>query len=170
MSRNFTSDQELTDRLYFGDPEALEELYHRYWFNLYTYSLKKLRSPEDAKHIVRDIFVDLWKKRESWPLDFSVARHFYTEVRKAVIITMSQKLTAGNDPDMADEIILGFSTEALQLARMPVMRKYDDTGSLYSNNASSEIKDQQPVQKKGRKYNTLPNIKWLFHLLTAKLN
>lgn len=159
MSRNFTSDQQLTDSLYFSDATAFEELYHRYWFSLYNYSLKKLQSPEDAKRIVRDIFVDLWKKRELWPLDFSVSQFFYTEVRKAVIRTINQKLI--DDNKIAEELILDFSTEGLLQATLPV--RTNPAYSVINNNSQS-------IKNKAKRSSSIFNIKWLRHGLVAKFN
>ena len=56
MSRNFASDQVLIDSLRSNDTQAFEELFRRYWYNLYIYSLKKLHSSDDSRKIVRDIF------------------------------------------------------------------------------------------------------------------
>jgi hypothetical protein len=57
MSRNFTPEQDLIDKFLLGDAIAFEELSRRYSFPLYSYCLDKLNSPEDAKRIVRTIFI-----------------------------------------------------------------------------------------------------------------
>lgn len=158
MSRNFTSDQQLTDRLYFSDATAFEELYHRYWFSLYNYSFKKLQSSEDAKKVVRDIFVELWKKRELWPLDFSVSQFFYSEVRKAVISMINQKLI--DDNKIAEELILDFSTQGLLQAKLPVRNQVHSTIT----------NGRQSINNKEKKFSSIFNIKWLRHGIVAKLN
>lgn len=155
MSRNFTSDQDLTDRLYFSDKEAFDELYHRYWFSLYNYSLKKTNAPEDAQKIVRDVFVDLWTKRETWPLDFSVSQFFYTEIRKAVIRTINQKLLEQKNID--EELILDFSTEALLQAKLPVRN------NQYSTTAETIASRRIPSL-------SISGMKWFLQGLVAKLN
>lgn len=121
MSRNFTPDQTLIDQLILNDTDALEELYRRYWYPLYVYALKKLRSREEAKKVVRDLFIDLWEKRASWPVAFSISRHLYDEVRKSVVRSLNKALAEGENADTIEEqIIPGFRVEALQAAKKPV--------------------------------------------------
>lgn len=154
MSRNFTSDQELTDRLYFSDKEAFDELYHRYWFSLYNYSLKKINDPDEAQKVVRDLFVDLWTKRETWPLDFSVSQFFYSEIRKAVVRTINQKLLEQKNID--EELILDFSTEALLQAKLPVRNQYTATAETIASRRIPSL--------------SISGMKWFLQGLVAKLN
>ncbi len=124
MSRNFTTDQVLIDQLLLDDTDAFEELYRRYWYALYVYCIKKLHSPDDAKCIVRDLFIELWKERKSWPISFSVSQHLYDGVRKAVIKSLSRALESSNNIEIIGEKILPeFSIQSLQQARQPVRLK-----------------------------------------------
>ena len=165
MSRNFTPDQVLIDRLLSNDTEAFEELYRRYWYSLYIYSFKKLYSSEDARRIVRDIFIQLWEKRHSWPAEFSISQHLYTEIRKSVIESLNAKLNITSLSDeMEHEIASGFSVEALQQARVPVRPK------IFERPVIHQKMGQTPVQKNHPKYGiTITNLKWLFQTVTAKL-
>jgi hypothetical protein len=164
MSRNFAPDQTLIDNLRSNDTEAFEELFRRYWYNLYIYSLKKLRSSDDSRRIVRDIFKELWEERQSWPANFSLPRHLYAEVRKAVIKSLSQKLNAeNNSPVITEEILPGFSVTSLQQARMPVMK-------MHAINKPAESIKQQTIRRKSHSYSTIANMKWLFNVVTARLN
>src|SRR6187549_2191892 len=114
MSRNFTPEQTLIDKFASGDAASLEELSRRYGYSLYSYCLAKLNSPEDAKRIVRNIFISLWENKEILPENFSVSTHLYTEVRKAVIQCVNSKLkTSTNIPAIEKQIIPGFSISEL---------------------------------------------------------
>ncbi|MEI9946029.1 MAG: hypothetical protein WDN26_17635 [Chitinophagaceae bacterium] len=157
MSRNLISDQELTDRLYFSDKDAFDELYHRYWYTLYAYSLKKLYSSEDASKVVRDVFLDLWAKRQTRPLDFSVSQFLYTEVRRTVVSAVNQKLIS--DHCIVEELISDFSTEALLQSKLPVKK-----------NKISSATHHQTNQNKESKFSSIFNVKWLRQGLVAKLN
>jgi hypothetical protein len=120
-SRNFTPEQDLIDKLSVGDGPALEELSRRYSFFLYSYCVDKLNSPEDAKRIVRNIFISLWENRDRLPENFSLSVHLYTEVRKSVVQCINSKLkTSSNIPTIEKQIIPGFSIRELQKARQPV--------------------------------------------------
>jgi len=121
MSRNFTPDETLIDRLLLDDTEAFEELHRRYCFSLYRYCNEKLNSPEDARRITRDLFIYIWENRHRLPVNFSVSLHFYTEVRKAVVRCVNEKLLDQmNIPVIEDKIIPEFRVDQLQKARQPV--------------------------------------------------
>lgn len=166
MSRNFTSDQELIDRLLLNDTDAFEELYRRYWYSLYTYSLKKLKSSDAARQIVKSIFIDLWENRQNWSVNFSVSSHLYTEVRKSVVKCLNDKLINDSYNEMIEQqITAGFSVSALQTARQPVQQKAQmDT--------ASEVLRQHTLDTKDSKHHlaNLANMKWLYHLISAKLD
>ncbi len=124
MSRNFSPDPVLIDQLRLDDSNAFEEIFHRYSHLLYTYCFEKLASPEDARHIVRDIFVSLWEKRYELPVDFSVSLYLYTEVRRSVVTAVCKKLNDEKDISLLKEhIIPGFKASKLAEAREPVKAK-----------------------------------------------
>lgn len=132
MSRNFIPDESLIDQLFLDDTSAFEELYNRYWYSLYAYSLKKLESPTDARRIVRDIFISLWQQRKSFKVGFSVSLYLYTEVRKCVIRKLNEKLELHEDLDAVEhKIIPGFSVTNLQEAWKPV-EKVNDKQEIYT--------------------------------------
>ena len=92
MSRNFTVDQVLADRLVVNDTEAFEDIYYRYWYSLYFYGLRKLHSPEDTKHLVLTVFNALWQKRHFLPVSFNLAKELYEEGKKETVKRLNQKL------------------------------------------------------------------------------
>ena len=127
MSRKFFPEVNLVDRLLLDDTEAFEELHHRYCISLYTYCMGKLNSPEDAKRIVREIFVALWENRQSLPVGFNVSIHLYTEVRKAVIKCINDKLNGNKDVDVIQrQVIPGFNVMQLKKAREFVKTEFKD--------------------------------------------
>jgi len=85
MSRHLVSDQVLLTQLQSGDPKAFEELFRRYWHTLYIYSLRKLRSSDDARQMIRNLFKELWEKRRLWPANFSLSAYLYAGIRTAVL-------------------------------------------------------------------------------------
>ena len=166
MSRTFTSDQELIDRLLLNDTEAFEELYCRYWYSLYTYSMKKLQSSGDARKIVKNIFIELWEKRHTWPVDFSVSQHLYTSVRRSVVECLNEKLENDSYNELFEkQITSSFSAEALKNARMPVQQKQ-------SMPTAAELTRQHTISREQPKNHVLnmASMKWLFHMVAAKLD
>ena len=166
MSRIFTEDQLLIDRLGINDTEAFEELYRRYWYGLYAYCLKKLQSHQDAKAIVRDIFVQLWNNRESLPESFSFSRHGYEEVRKQVVKCLSRRLAEGNNlPDMEDRLAFEFSTQFLKGASERVALQTQAQNQKQAQPAMGKVKEAANHHPY-----TLSNLKWILHSLTSKIS
>ncbi|MGC4038130.1 MAG: hypothetical protein QM764_19365 [Chitinophagaceae bacterium] len=124
MRRNFTSDQILTDQLFLNDTDAFEEIYHRHWYALYSYSFSKLKSHQDAKTIVSNVFVALWNERNTLPINFSLSAYLYSQVRNEVVKSVNNKMNNEAEEDFVEEQILpGFATQELVKARKPVTVK-----------------------------------------------
>lgn len=165
MSRILTNDQTLIDRISLNDTDAFEDLYRHYWYGLYIYCLKKLQSSGDAKIIVRTIFTDLWEKRHTLPVSFSLSQYLYEEIRKTVVKCLSQKLADADNQVDADKLFLNeFSVQSLQAASKPVTRKYTVI------NKPSELIRQQTGQTGIEHYNTIATLKWVLQSLTDKLS
>ncbi|WP_276500577.1 RNA polymerase sigma factor [Terrimonas pollutisoli] len=165
MSRIPSTDQHLIDRLILNDTDAFEELYRHYWYGLYVYCLKKLQSSEDARIIVRTLFIAIWEQRHSLPESFSISTYLYKEVRKSVVKCLSEKLTNTSDSPAHDRrFSKEFSIEALQQARKPARRKFAFT------NKPSELLRQQTGQVGPTDYHSFATIKWMFHSLTNKFS
>ncbi len=60
------SDEELMQRLFYGDLEAFEALYSRYADLVYSTALRILRDVHLAEDMVQEIFLRLWRKPESY--------------------------------------------------------------------------------------------------------
>ena len=167
MSRNFTPEHTLIDMLSLGDATALDELSQRYSYSLYSYCNAKLNSPEDAKRIVRNIFISLWENRDILPDSFSLSAYLYTEVRKSVVQCINSKLrTSTNIPAIEKQIIPGFRAAELQKAKQPV-----------NKNSLLKSRYYSPVMKKGNyeeqwwsKYISAITPKALKHSLKSMLN
>ncbi|RYY54164.1 MAG: hypothetical protein EOO09_15435 [Chitinophagaceae bacterium] len=160
MSRNFSSDQELIDNLSQNDTVAFEELYRRYWYSLYSYSLKKLESSDDARRIVRKIFIQLWENRHRTPVDFSISQHLYSHVRMAVVECLNERLNNAADQELIAETLLNsFTVEALEGARRPVELRSDAETVFISQRA--QVDEVHP------KYSPF-SVKWLSDLVSSK--
>ncbi len=165
MNRNLTPDQTLIDRLSIDDTAAFEDLYRHYWQSLYLYCLKKLQSPQDAKVIVRTIFIDIWEKRQSLPISFCLSKYLYLEVRKSVIKCLNQKLSVSKDRmSIENRLIAEFSVQSLQAARKPVTNRYTVI------NKPSELIRQQTGQSGTDHYNTMATVRWLIQSFTDKIS
>jgi hypothetical protein len=168
MRRNFTPDHNLVDRLLLNDTDAFEELYRRHWYSLYTYSISKLKSPEDSKQIVKNVFNSLWQDRQHLPINFSLSSWLYTAVRNEVLKCINSKIESmAEDFFIEKQIIPGFTPTELYKARKPVAHHsiYPKPGRLHLPDTSS-----LPAEKWWEKnYNRL-QLKGLRHVLQTVLN
>jgi RNA polymerase sigma-70 factor (family 1) len=71
--------------LYKGsDSHAYKEIYLRYWKPVYQVAYKKLHSKELAEELTQNLFVDLWKRRESLAID-SLSAYLFGSLKFAII-------------------------------------------------------------------------------------
>jgi len=68
-----------------GDRLAFNEIYERYWLKLYTAAIKRMRSKDDAKDLVQDLFFSLWMKRDSLVIKSSLSAYLLTAMKYKVI-------------------------------------------------------------------------------------
>ena len=85
------SDQELASLLKQGDRLAFTQIYDRYKYLLYTHTLKRLRSEEEAEDLIHDLFATLWNKRETFELKSHLQGYLYTAVRNRIFKLLAHK-------------------------------------------------------------------------------
>lgn len=62
------SDTKLLELLSQSDRQAFDQLYNKYWEELYLTAFLVLRNKEASKDIVQEIFIWLWEKRKSFQI------------------------------------------------------------------------------------------------------
>ncbi|MEO6631788.1 MAG: sigma-70 family RNA polymerase sigma factor [Mucilaginibacter sp.] len=77
------NDDELICLLQKGDEVSFTEIYDRYWDKLYFIAYKLLKDTSAAEEIVQEVFLTLWKKRESLSIK-SIAPYLAAMTRYAV--------------------------------------------------------------------------------------
>lgn len=83
------TDIELMALLKKGNEAAFSEIYERYWDKLFVRACIILNSHEDAEEVVHDIFVMLWKKKETTELRYT----FNTYIAAVLKYQCSKRLT-----------------------------------------------------------------------------
>jgi RNA polymerase sigma factor (sigma-70 family) len=69
---------------------AYTELYNRYWQKLYFVSHKYLKSDQDAREIVQEVFFTIWAKRKTLVIEFFPA-YVAAMTRYAVYVSLAGK-------------------------------------------------------------------------------
>ncbi len=78
-------DSELANLLKSGDESAFRILYDRYWSRIYVVASKRLNNSAEAEEVVQDIFLSLWRKRETFELRVGFDQYFAVAVKFEVI-------------------------------------------------------------------------------------
>lgn len=69
------------DRLEDGDIKAFEILYNEQYTSLCHFAQRFVFDLDTAREIVQDVFVRIWEKRTSLPVEISLKTYLYTSVR-----------------------------------------------------------------------------------------
>lgn len=67
-----------------GDEKAFEQLFNKYWNDLFKIAYRRLHSVEDAKDIVQDVFLSLWNNIHNITIDDSLGGYLYTALRNKI--------------------------------------------------------------------------------------
>ncbi|GGN08180.1 DNA-directed RNA polymerase sigma-70 factor [Dyadobacter beijingensis] len=67
-----------------GDAEAFTAIYKAYWYDMFLVAYRKLRNKEAAEEIVQDIFLRLWRERDSLRVQ-NLNYYLFAAVRYEVI-------------------------------------------------------------------------------------
>jgi len=76
-------DNDLSNLLKDGDESAYTEIYNRYWDKLYFIAYKLLKDTNSAEEIVQEVFLILWKKRDTLTIQ-SLTQYLAAMTRYAV--------------------------------------------------------------------------------------
>jgi RNA polymerase sigma-70 factor (ECF subfamily) len=85
------TDQELIALLKAGDREAFAKIYKRYWTVMYMHALRMLKSEDDARDVVQEVFTALWLKCQALVSDVNLAGYLYTATKNKVLDLIAQK-------------------------------------------------------------------------------
>ncbi|MBO9614587.1 MAG: sigma-70 family RNA polymerase sigma factor [Dyadobacter sp.] len=67
-----------------GDAEAFTAIYKAYWYDMFLVANRKLRNKEAAEEIVQDIFLRLWRERDTQRIE-NLNYYLFAAVRYEVI-------------------------------------------------------------------------------------
>lgn len=81
---NFTDDQ-LFSFLKEDDEQAFDEMYNRYWHNLYAQAYKRLGNREATEELLQDLFTKIWINRHKIIITVSVGAYLSASVKYLVL-------------------------------------------------------------------------------------
>lgn len=81
----FVSDSELLARLRRGEHTAFDALFRQWYEPVVRTANRILHEPGVAEELAQDVFLELWRRRESLPVDSSVAGYLLQAVRNRAL-------------------------------------------------------------------------------------
>lgn len=88
------SDFDLIELLREGDETAFTEIYERYKWILYNHAYKKLKSREEAKDVIQELFAGLWTKRSTVSFNSNLSGYLYTAMRNKILNLIAHQQVA----------------------------------------------------------------------------
>jgi RNA polymerase sigma-70 factor (family 1) len=79
------NDAELAALLSKGDHAAYTQIYERYFGVLYVHARKKIRDVEEARDVVQETFVSLWRNKQNLDANKGLAPYLYTALKNKII-------------------------------------------------------------------------------------
>jgi len=90
------TDLELIELMRTDDEAAFAEIYRRYSLMLISYSLKVIQEKEQAKDIVQEVFISIWKRRVNLNLSGDLSHYLLKAVRNLSIRYIEKNITEKN--------------------------------------------------------------------------
>lgn len=121
------SDNALVKLLTDGDAKAFEEIYRRHWEQLSLQVLRITGSREEARDIVQEVFVSIWKRRLEIELKGPLIVYLLKSVRNGAIRYIEKNITRNNYlHTLSDAIPLDMTTPAAQYDLKELQHKLDE--------------------------------------------
>ena len=174
------SDEQLVDFLMQGNERAYEEIYNRYWYNLFAIAYHETGTREEAEELVHDVFESLWNRRKE-----AIIRHLssYLVVSIKHLITNYIKscITQRKYQEylIFHEIHQSYSTDEivdfmdLSKAMEEVMKKLPERTSeifrlsRFESQSTKDIANRLNISEKGVEYHITQSLKLMREYLKA---
>lgn len=92
MAETFNIEKNLILRIVDGDQQAFADLYDMYADKLYYFSLRFLKSKEDAENLCQEVFLKIWETRDRLNIDYSFNAYLFTIARNTIFNIHRKKL------------------------------------------------------------------------------
>jgi RNA polymerase sigma-70 factor (ECF subfamily) len=83
--------QEIVEKVRTGDKEAFERLFHHFQPGLYRFLWRMVRSEDIADDLLQNIFLKLWKNRETWRPGASISGYLYRAAKNSALNHLRDK-------------------------------------------------------------------------------
>lgn len=86
--------QQLWEQFRLGNQQALALIYQQHFFKLYNYGMKISRDADLVKDCIQDLFIHIWKQRESISDTTSIKYYLFKALRRRIVdeLTSSKEI------------------------------------------------------------------------------
>jgi RNA polymerase sigma-70 factor (ECF subfamily) len=88
---NTYQDEQLLPLLRESNEGAFTEIYQRYWDKLLVVAMHRLGNMDEAREVVQDIFFNLWRRRATFRLEYSLNTYLSVAVKYEVLNRLAVK-------------------------------------------------------------------------------
>ncbi|GAA4311899.1 RNA polymerase sigma-70 factor [Mucilaginibacter gynuensis] len=96
-------DAELLRQLSEGSRRAFDNLYYKYWKHVYNAAYKRLNNADQAQDVAQDVFVQLWTRASTAPID-NLPAYLLVAARNGVFKHLEKESRYAALPDTADQL------------------------------------------------------------------
>jgi RNA polymerase sigma-70 factor (ECF subfamily) len=107
---NIPDDRTLLDAMRLGDERALGKLYDRYWMKLLSIAINRLNVQTEAEECVQDVFIGIWRRRESIAVTHNLGAYLSAAIRNQVLNRLAQRYTKKHNPEFRPQKDLAYET------------------------------------------------------------
>jgi len=100
---NFGLLNTLWDSIKKGDKESYIELYDRFYQRLYIYGFKIARNKELVKDCIQEMFLEIWKKRETLKSVNTIQPYLLTYLRRKIYKELKKEETLSSETYIPEE-------------------------------------------------------------------
>ncbi|NLR81185.1 RNA polymerase sigma factor [Chitinophaga eiseniae] len=92
MGNRLNNEDALLEQVAAGDHASFKVIFTHYWRDIYLFSLKLTKSPDQAKDLAQDIFARLWDMRQHLPEVRNFKAFLYTVSRNLILDHLRKKV------------------------------------------------------------------------------
>ena len=131
------NEKKIVESLKKGDFEAFDRLFWCYNQRLYHFALSILKNNEDARDVVQEVFLRVWKNRENLEEQSSLQSFLFTISYNIIVDTMRKKVSDRNFRDYLQKNAIGKESQVEKEV------EFNELRTIY-NNAVEEL----PLERK----------------------
>lgn len=178
MNYSLLSDDELIVLFKDGTELAFREIYLRYWKDVFQVAYKKVHYKELAEELTQNLFMDLWRRRDSvqinsiscylfGSLKYSIINHYKSQLVKENYQHQAKATTSGSVANTDYLVMLHELSDALSegIALLPKKTGEVFKMSRIDNCSVKDISRQLNISEKAVEYHITQSLKSMrFHL------